>query len=132
MLARPLFGALDVGEAQPSPERVHPPAVRLRDARRRSSRSRRAAVSSSPARDSERSIAFLEAFLLSEGPQRALVVSQEGGHHPRFGAPALANLVVQDEWTDRRELASQEVEAAIRMARTAETTLRRLSDRALP
>jgi hypothetical protein len=74
-------------------------------------------------RRGDASIAFLVAFLLSDGAQSALAAGVEGGHHPRFSQAALEELVVPDEVLAAREDLSARVEAAIAAARRGEREL---------
>jgi hypothetical protein len=74
-------------------------------------------------RRGDASIAFLVAFLLSDGAQSALAAGVEGGHHPRFSQAALEELVVPDEVVAAREDLSARVEAAIAAARRGEREL---------
>jgi hypothetical protein len=71
----------------------------------------------------EEQIGFLVAFLLSDPVQAALAASVEGGHHPRFGQPALERLVVPSEVVAAREELSARVEGAVAAARRSEREL---------
>ena len=68
-------------------------------------------------------LAYLAPFLLSEGPQRALWSSVEGGHHPRFRPETLLALPLPRAVFDARKRIGHELRQAI--------ALRRKSDRAL-
>jgi hypothetical protein len=74
------------------------------------------------AQDSE-SIAFLVPFLLSEGIQSILSLSQEGGHHPRFTQQTLERLVVPMKVVEKRVALSQTVERAAELMRRSERAL---------
>ncbi len=74
----------------------------------------------------KRSIAFLVPFLLSEPVQKVLAVSQEGGHHPRFGDTALMSLPVPMSLLRERDQISLNVEQSVRMYREMERSMARM------
>ena len=70
-----------------------------------------------------RSIAFLVPFLLSNKIQKVLVVSQEGGHHPRFIESTLLTLPIPRKLVSQREMISQKVIEGIASYRFSESTI---------
>ena len=72
---------------------------------------------------SERSIAFLVPFLLSDQVQEVLAASQEGGHHPRFNDATLLNLPVPKKLIDARTGTSSAVQQAVVRYRECEGTI---------
>lgn len=77
------------------------------------------------------SIAFLVPFLLGADAQEILAASQEGGHHPRISPSSVSGLRLPDRVVEDRMAVSEQVEAAVAMAREAQLVLRRLSGRTL-
>jgi hypothetical protein len=73
------------------------------------------------------SIAFLVPFLLSDGVQRILAASQEGGHHPRFDQSTLERLIVPDGVMEESSELSSVVEAAVASVRSGDRSLRRIA-----
>jgi hypothetical protein len=77
---------------------------------------------------SEKSIAFLVPFLLSEPVQQVLAVAQEGGHHPRFREQTLTTLLLPKALLERRDPISDTVEASISFFRQAEQQIAAMAE----
>ena len=72
------------------------------------------------------SIAFLVPYLLSEGVQKMLSASQEGGHHPRFNIKTLQTVPIPDDIIANRDKVSSEVETAANWAGRADLLIQNL------
>jgi type I restriction enzyme M protein len=71
-------------------------------------------------------LAYVTAYLLSEGPQRVLGASVEGGHHPRFRPESLLGLPLPRAVFDARARISRDLRAAIALRRTSDRALARV------
>ena len=77
-------------------------------------------------RSKGRPIAFLVPFLLSDQVQTILAAAQEGGHHPRFNATTLRNLVIPTSVLQKASSISDEVIRAVSLHRESENARREL------
>lgn len=76
-----------------------------------------------------RSIAFLVPFLLSEPVQQVLAAAQEGGHHPRFRLEALMSLAVPKKLLKEQANLNKLVEDFTRKYGEAQAGIRNLTSR---
>lgn len=73
-----------------------------------------------------KSLAFLVPYLLTEPVQSQLAAAQEGGHHPRFNQITLRSLIVPNKVLESSEEVAKEVERAVAHYRQSQHTLRAL------